>query len=414
MLSTWTHGGLQRLSRFAERVSVDGDELEDERLRKILTVSVPIIQGPAVIPWILIYLAVGETQAASIPILYWVLTALNIGALYMTRWFAGFRIAQLSLPLFLPFLMMIALGGFVNSSAITIWSIITPLSALVFTSRREATLWFVAFAGLFVLGVFLEPVFRAENGISPTLRTLFFGMNLIVPAVISFVLLAYFVGQLRREQARSESLLLNILPAEIAALLKDGDRVIADRYESVSVLFADIVGSTALAAKLPPEELVELLNELFSHFDDLTEKHGLEKISTIGDGYVVAGGLPRPRTDHARAIAALALDMRAYVNAASRNGAHGVECRIGINSGPVVAGVIGKKKFRYDIWGDAVNTASRMESHGEPGKIQISQATYDLTKDDFICEPRGTIEVKGLGEVETWFLESAKSGVRAI
>lgn len=214
--------------------------------------------------------------------------------------------------------------------------------------------------------------------------------------------------ELELERARSESLLLNILPREVAQILKERTGTIAQRFDQASVLFADMVGFTPLSAEMTPEEMVELLNTIYSFYDSLTEKYGLEKIRTIGDNYMVASGLPRPRPDHAQALARMAIEMRDYFIDPGRLGVDGLRFRIGINSGPVVAGVIGQKKFQYDIWGPTVNTASRMESHGLPGKVQITQATCELLADEFICEPRGTLEVKGVGNVETWFLVGEK------
>jgi adenylate cyclase len=210
---------------------------------------------------------------------------------------------------------------------------------------------------------------------------------------------------LQREQAKSEQLLLNILPPPIADRLKQAPGVIADRFDAVTVLFADIVGFTELAAGVAPEVLVGMLNEVFSRFDQLAEQHGLEKIKTIGDSYMAVGGLPMPRSDHASAVAAMALDMQAVVHSLSG----GALCvRIGIHSGPVVAGVIGTKKFSYDLWGDTVNVASRMESHGLAGKIQISEATYRLIQHEFVCEARGCIYVKGKGEMLVWHMHGPK------
>ncbi len=199
-------------------------------------------------------------------------------------------------------------------------------------------------------------------------------------------------------------MLLNILPREITEVLKDHPGTIAERFEKASILFADIVGFTTMSARMTAEEMVKLLNEVFSFFDSLVDTYNLEKIRTIGDNYMVASGVPRPRTDHARALALMALDMRDYVRHSDNAGRGLVNFRIGINSGPVVAGVIGYRKFQYDVWGEAVNTASRMESHGVPGEIQTSRATYELLKDEFIFRPRGIIEVKGMGEMETLFL----------
>jgi len=210
--------------------------------------------------------------------------------------------------------------------------------------------------------------------------------------------------ELEAEQAKSEALLHEMLPAGIVARLKSGEDLIAERYASVSVLFADLVGFTPLTAELKPAEIVELLMETFSHFDSLIGKYGVEKIRTIGDNYMVASGLPDPRPDHAHALASMALDISAYIRGRPPYRNHRVDFRIGLNSGPVIAGVIGHRKYQYDLWGDTVNTASRMESGGTPGKIQITRETYELICDDFDCEPRGTVMVKGKGELETWYL----------
>lgn len=202
------------------------------------------------------------------------------------------------------------------------------------------------------------------------------------------------------EHARSERLLLNILPVPIAARLKRGE-TIADYFPSASVLFADIANFTPLSAALSPEEIVGLLNEVFSYFDKLVEKYNLEKIKTIGDCYMVAAGVPVPRDDHAKVIVNMALEMQRYVKE-HKFLDRVLSFRIGVHSGPLVAGIIGEKKFIYDLWGDSVNTASRMETHGMIGAIQITRATYDLVKDEFECISMGTIEVKGKGQMEVW------------
>lgn len=206
---------------------------------------------------------------------------------------------------------------------------------------------------------------------------------------------------LQLEQEKSERLLLNILPSSVAQQLKQSPGVIAERFEEVTVLFADIVDFTPLSASIPPEELVNLLNDIFSLFDHLAEKHGLEKIKTIGDAYMAVGGLPMPMENHATAVANMALDIQCEMNRLF-NGR--LQVRIGLHTGPVVAGVIGKKKFIYDLWGDTVNTASRMESHGLTGNVQVTEATYHHLKDHYLLEKRGTIQVKGKGNVVTYLL----------
>ncbi|MDJ1179784.1 adenylate/guanylate cyclase domain-containing protein [Roseofilum sp. BLCC_M91] len=210
--------------------------------------------------------------------------------------------------------------------------------------------------------------------------------------------------QVHEEQEKSELLLLNILPQAIASQLKNGQATIADGFTEVTILFADLVGFTQLAERYSPSELVKLLNEIFSRFDALTEKHHLEKIKTIGDAYMVAGGIPMERSDHAEAIAEMALEMIAAIAEFNHQSQEHFQIRIGINTGPVVAGVIGTKKFSYDLWGDAVNTASRMESHGLPGTIQVSQSTYEKLKRKYQFQERGEIPIKGKGQLKTYFL----------
>jgi len=211
-------------------------------------------------------------------------------------------------------------------------------------------------------------------------------------------------AQLSQEKERSEQLLLNILPADIADRLKLNNESPAEHFEEVTILFADIVGFTDLSARTEPMQLVAGLNQIFSAFDEMTEKHGLEKIKTIGDAYMVVGGLPTPRLNHAEAIADMALEMQAYMKTLESNLGESLQIRIGINTGSVIAGVIGIKKFIYDLWGDAVNVASRMESHGQPDYIQVTNTTYERLKDKYILEERGSIFVKGRGEMITYWL----------
>jgi class 3 adenylate cyclase len=217
-------------------------------------------------------------------------------------------------------------------------------------------------------------------------------------------------AELVAEKQTSERLLLNVLPAPIAERLKGGESLIVDRFEAVSVLFADIVGFTSLSAHTSPEKLVTMLNDLFSHFDKLAEQHGLEKIKTIGDAYMVVAGIPQPVADHAVAITHKALDMLRAIEEYAERTETALTIRIGIHTGPVVAGVIGKKKFIYDLWGDTVNTASRMESHGVPGRVHVTATTYGLLRDVFDFEARGPIEVKGKGMMNTFLVIGIKRG----
>ena len=199
-------------------------------------------------------------------------------------------------------------------------------------------------------------------------------------------------------------MLLNILPGAIAKIFKHENRTIADHYDEASVLLADMVGFTQLSAELAPVQMVELLNELFTYFDSLLDKYGVEKIRTIGDNYMAVCVVPRPDPDHARALVNMALDMRDFIATNTFLDDPRINFKFGINSSSLIAGVIGHKKFVYDVWGDTVNIASRMESHGSSGVIQITRSTYELVNDDFLLESQGTIKVKGKGESEVWFV----------
>ena len=238
----------------------------------------------------------------------------------------------------------------------------------------------------------------------------------VIVALIAAVIIAQqFASSLRTaaiEQAKSERLLLNILPEPIAKRLKREEHTIADHFAEVTVLFADIVGFTELAAQTSPIELVEILNEIFSEFDQLVDAHSLEKIKTIGDAYMVVGGLPMPMANHAEAIAQMALDMQAVIEQFCQETGKFFSIRIGINTGPVIAGIIGRKKFIYDLWGDTVNIASRMESHGLPGNIQVTEETYKRLKYCYWFEDRGPIQVKGKGQMTCYLLKGKKATSR--
>ena len=254
-----------------------------------------------------------------------------------------------------------------------------------------------------------QEIDRAQSQI---IRTNDSSRVLLMLAVVGAIIVAGVIAQLffsalktlQAEQEKSEQLLLNILPMPIANRLKQQEQTIADDFPSATVLFADIVGFTELSGEISPIELVEILNVIFSEFDYLAEKHSLEKIKTIGDAYMVVGGLPTPNLLHAEALARMALDMLETINQFARETGKDFQIRIGINTGPVIAGVIGTKKYIYDLWGDTVNIASRMESQGLPGKIQVTAAAYDLLKDSFNLESRGLIDVKGKGKMECYLL----------
>jgi class 3 adenylate cyclase len=288
-----------------------------------------------------------------------------------------------------------------------------PLSVALATAwaagRRGWALAIVAWFGLsplvFLAVADLSDEIRAQllNGVVSDLALLA-AVVLLGEAVRTRRALDQAHRRLLAEQERPEGLLLNILPAPIAARLKRGEQVIADDFPEVTVLFADLVDFTRRSRDATPERVVEVLDDLFSALDGLAERHGLEKIKTVGDAYMVVGGLPEPRPDHARAVADMALAVREEVARHLDPAGEPLAVRIGIDTGPVVAGVIGRRKFSYDLWGDTVNTASRMESTGVPGCIQVTDRTYRRLRDGYRFERRGPVQVKGKGTLVTWFL----------
>lgn len=307
--------------------------------------------------------------------------------------------------------------------AVHAWFVpLVGLPLLIFDVDRDRWTcagWVTLEIGLYALGELEVSLFEPLAPFPPR-AALAGGIANSVGAAGALVLLIVLFARLSaraeaalgQELERSERLLLNVLPAPIAERLKAGESPLADHHDAATVLFADLVGFTPLARDLPPAEVVGMLSDLFGAFDALVEEVGLEKVKTIGDAYMVASGIPSPRPDHADAAAALALRMgRTAAELARRRGVD-LRLRIGLHTGEVVAGVIGQTKFAYDLWGDTVNVASRMESHGEPGRIHLSAATRALLSERFVCEPRGSVEVKGLGNVESFWLVDGSSDRR--
>ena len=400
----------------AARIGADPADDDELRLRKALLVIISVLILPIALLWGAIYLAFG-VAAGLIAWLYLLVSFTAIVVFARTRdanWFLRVELIDILLA---PTVSMAFVGGFVASGAVGLWGILAPLGALVFDGARAGVRWFIAFVVVFLAsGLVGELMSGGSSPLPAWFESAMIALNVTVTGAVVFGLLATFVRQreqaleaLRIEQGRAEDLLLNILPRSIADRLKADTTTIADQFSEASILFADIVDFTPLSDRLAPAEVVEILDHLFSHFDVLAERYGVEKIKTIGDCYMVAAGVPTPRADHARVTALMAIDMREAMRTEDSIAHLGLELRIGINSGPVVAGVIGRKRFLYDLWGDAVNTASRMESQGTPGQIQVTRATYDLLRDEFELEPRGTVPIKGKGDVETWYLVGPRS-----
>jgi adenylate cyclase len=389
----------------------DHDDAEDIRLQKATLVVANLMFIPAGIIWGIAYFALGDLRSGLIPFGYGIVCAASLAYYYRTHRYALFRASQLLLILILPALLTVSLGGYVPSSAVIVWSFLSPMGALFFAGRRQALRWLLLYLVSLALTATMDRGLLATAALPNRAIVVFFVLNIAAVSGIVFAMLAYFDsekdrvhGLLKAEQATTERLLLNVLPKEIVPALKQ-NRSAAQHFESASVLFADIVGFTSLSAQLSPGEMVDVLNEVFSYFDTMVDRHGVEKIRTIGDNYMVVSGVPTPRPDHAQALANLALDMCRCLEEQPWGRDVNLSFRLGIGSGPMVGAVIGQTKFHYDVWGQAVNLASRMESLGVPGKIQITPATHDLLKDGYRCERRGVIDVKGAGEMETWFLQ---------
>jgi adenylate cyclase len=378
---------------------------EELRVRKAVLVLSSTLMATLSVAWVATYAALGLWVSAAIPFAYLVASALSITAFARTRRYRLFRASQLWMSLLLPFALQWSLGGFAPSSGVSLWAITSPLGALLFVGARQSVPWFGGFVGLVAVSAAIDPALaRDAPDVPDGVVVAYFALNILGVATTAYALLQYFVRARERAQAKSERLLLNVLPEPVAARLKEEDGIIADAFSSVSVLFADIVGFTPLSERLPAPEVVALLDVVFARWDALAARHGVEKIKTIGDAYMAACGIPLPRADHAEAIAEMALAMRPAVALTAEETGLALEVRIGIDCGPVVAGVIGRAKFIYDLWGDTVNTASRMESHAPPDTIQVTQRTYEQLRKRYELRPRDPIDVKGKGPMTTYLL----------
>ncbi len=389
-------------------------ESDDVRLRRTMLILLAAYSSAAGFVWGLVLLALGE-PAWVLPMMY---ALISLPALIFWRTTKRLELLiwiQLSLVTGISFLLGAALGGYVGSGAMVLWAFLGPIGAVLFLSKRQAVGFLITALSLLIVLALAFPDLEVHNGLPDWAILMFFVLNIGGASAVTFGLFRYFVRENRRihelleiEQDKSEALLSNVLPAAIAEQLKDSDETVAEQYDSVSILFADVVGFTPLAESLAPTELVEMLNTTFTRFDELVTSCRAEKIGTIGDSYMVVAGAPQRYPDHAAILATLALEMMRVVESAASTNQPNFAFRIGINTGPVVAGVIGTTRLHYDVWGDAVNTASRMESHSLPGKIQISRSTHEALNGDYKRVHRGTIDIKGKGPVDTWFLEAVQ------
>jgi class 3 adenylate cyclase len=312
---------------------------------------------------------------------------------------------NIGLGLTVLFSGVLTLGGLAFSAGNLFWGILAPLGAVLLINGRASIPAYFAFAAIVLAGAVLDPFIPADQALPRGAAVVAMVVNVLGPSAIALGLVLYIDGQRLAARRESDALLRNVLPDSIADRLKGGERVIADHYDQASVLFADVVDFTPFAEAHTPQETVAVLNELFTGFDRLVEQFGLEKIKTIGDAYMVVAGVPERREDHAEVLVEMALAMLAQVAAHEPMDGRTLQIRVGIASGPLVAGVIGERKFSYDLWGDTVNTAARMESSGIPGCIQVTEETCRLLAGRYPFERREGVEVKGKGVMSTWTLD---------
>ncbi|WP_430646020.1 adenylate/guanylate cyclase domain-containing protein [Agromyces sp. GXS1127] len=411
-----TPPGAETASRLLAAVASVGFAIEDDddrRMEKSVLTFTALFTAMVVTPWAVFYYALGRPVAAAIPTVYVAFTVIGLLILRRTRSDRWLRSSQLTMFLVLPPLAHIALGGFVQSSAVILFSLAAPVGALSFTRVGRPWVVFAVFTVAVAAMVPLEPILQAAvPALDPAVVTVFFAVNIASISTIMYVAMASYVrsrdrlaAALAEERDRSDRLLRNVLPDAIADRLAAGERPIADRYDRVGVLFADIVEFTSLSESVTADDLVHDLNGLLREFDALAARLGVTKVKTIGDAYLAISGGPSGAVDLA-ALADLALGLRGIAAAHAIGGRSGIRLRIGIDVGPVVAGVIGDSRFLWDVYGATVNTASRMQSSAPVGAVQVTDRVVAGLGDAFAVTERGIVELKGLGGVHTSFLEA--------
>ena len=399
---------------------------KEVKLHRDLLIFACAFMNLAVVLWLGIYWIMGLHYSINVPLIYQVVSGASLVHYLKTKNFDLFRFVQLSLFLFVPFVMQWSIGSSVTASGVMLWALLAPIGALVVSGWRDSIPWFFAYMLMTVISGGFDYYLGTGSGNGVDMKTIgfFFALNFAAMSSIIYFLVRYFVVEmdkikvqldqqhqlLAEEQKKSERVLLNVLPSNIAQRLKDHQGLIADGHADVTVMFADLVNFTQLTESLSPEQMVGLLNTIFSGFDQLCEKYGVEKIKTIGDAYMAVGGLDRDKEDYTGDIADLALEMREFVNKHPDLGRFKLEIHCGIATGPVVAGVIGTKRFIYDLWGDTVNVASRLTDEAVEGVIQVDKVTYNRIRHNYAFEPPATITLKGKGEMVMYRLTSKLNG----
>lgn len=422
---------MSHLQSFIERLRTGGIEAhdsEDERLNKSLLVFATGLVSVTSVLWLALYRSLGPQLSSTLPFVFQLLLIGNLLLYILTGRFAVFRTTQLGLFLFVPFIAQWSIGSFISGSGIVLWGLLAPIGAILCIGVRESLGWMIGYIFLIALtGVFdfyladTSPLLHPRIPLATSM--VFFALNFIAVSTLVFLLLRFSIQEKQRiserlneahalltlEQEKSERLLLNILPGPVAERLKQTDQCIADGFAEVTVMFADIVNFTQVAAGMRPDQVFAMLNDVFSHFDDLAEQYQLEKIKTIGDAYMIAGGLNTESDRHTHNMAEMALAMRAWIVEHALHIGVPLDLRIGIGTGPVVAGVVGKKKFIYDLWGDTVNIASRITGEGKPGEIQCDVRTHAILQNEFEFGAAVNLNLKGKGQTTLYRLQGRRT-----
>lgn len=395
-------------------------DTQEDKLRKNLLIFAAAFMNFAVVLWLAIYWIMGPQFSTNVPLAYQLISVASLIYYFKTKRFEPLCSVQLSLFLFAPFIMQWSIGSSVTASGVTLWALLAPIGALVVSGWRKSVPWFFAYIVLTVVSGAFDYFLSAggQSGVPMKTIGVFFAINFATMSSIIYFLVRHFVVEmdkiksqldqqhqlLAEEQKKSERVLLNVLPSSIAQRLKNHQGLIADGHADVTVMFADLVNFTQLTEALSPEQMVALLNTIFSSFDELSEKYGVEKIKTIGDAYMVVGGLNHDKADYTGNIADLALEIRDFVANHPGLSKFKLGVHTGIATGPVVAGVIGTKRFIYDLWGDTVNVASRLTDEAKDGVIQVDKMTYNRIRHNYAFEPPATITMKGKGDVAMYRL----------
>ena len=400
----------QSAGRFINRLLSVADEPTDDddlRLRKHVGVAAGLVIGIGALQ--LPLMAQGIPVSWAVALTMAPISLANVALLASTKRFDRYLVVLILIVTVFPAFVTVALGGMVGSSGGYIFAFVAPLFAILALGRRRATVWLLVYLAVLLVLILLDPIISRAIPLQPYgLRLIFWASNLSAPLLIIFFLLRYSERRRREAQARADELLTNAIPLSIATRLKRGEERIADAYPETTVLFADLAGFTPWARRTDPDRIVSALDALFSLFDELAAEYGVEKIKTIGDEYMAVAGAPEPRADHAAAAANLGLAMLRTMDEAREPLLLPLELRIGLASGPVVGGVIGQRRLLFDLWGDTANTASRMQSSGVPGRIQVAPSTWERLRTAFTFEER-QVEIKGIGAMTTYLLVPAPS-----